>query len=118
MDDLLQIKRTEIIAGMNKEYVFFQISDIHMAVVDTESSQLDISDNIRFHKQWDSLKYKFADDAKEFCDERYDIEANELFEKLAEYALEINSDALILSGDIMDRVTESNLRYLKQFIKQ
>ena len=116
MDELLQIERTEINVGLNKEYRFFQITDTHMAYVDNDSSQLDLDDNARCHKQWDTLKREFASEAGEHCDERYDVEADVLFKRLADHAVSFGADALILSGDIMDRVTDSNVRYLRQFI--
>ena len=116
MSELLQIKRTVLDVGLNKEYKLFQISDMHMACLDNQSTELDVNDHKRFHKQWDSLKRTFAADAGEFCDERYDIEPNLIFDELTKYALEINADALVLSGDIFDRITDSNIRYLKNFI--
>ncbi len=114
--ELLQIKKTEINLGLKKEYRFLQISDMHLAYCDSESSQIDINEHKRFHKQWDSLKFHFAKENNELCDERYSIEPNVLFEALCNYALDFKADALILSGDILDRVTESNIRYLKNTI--
>ena len=73
MDNLLQIKKTVIELGLKREYKLFQVSDMHLAFLDENSSETDINDHIRFHKQWDSLKREFARDAGEFCDERYDI---------------------------------------------
>ena len=116
MDNLLQITRTEIDLGLKKEYKFFQISDAHIAYIDEKSSQIDIDDNLRSHG-WNSLKRDFANQFGEHCDERYDIEAHLLLERLMEHALEFKADALIMSGDIMDRVTESNIRYLKEKIQ-
>ena len=115
MDNLLQISKTEIDIGLSKEYRFFQISDAHMANIDEQSSDVDHDEYKRSHGQWDTLKIDMAKDAGEFCDDRYNVEANVLFEKLARYALDFGADALILSGDIMDRVSESNIRYLKKF---
>lgn len=117
MDNLLQIKKTVIEIGLNKKYKLFQISDMHMACLDEKSSLTDIDDHKRYHKQWDDLKRIFAKDAGEFCDERYDVEPYIIFEKLAKHAVDIKADALVLSGDILDRVTESNLRYMKKFIE-
>ena len=116
MEELLQIKKTEINIGLKRDYRFFQISDAHIAYIDKNSSQVDIEDNKRFHKQWDSLKVDFANQFNENCDERYDLEAHILFEKLASYAVEHGADVLVLSGDILDRVTDSNIRYLEKFI--
>lgn len=36
MDNLLQIKRTELNIGLKREYKFFQISDAHMACLDAK----------------------------------------------------------------------------------
>lgn len=111
--ELLQIKKTEINLGLEKEYRFLQISDMHLSYCDSQSSQIDINEHKRFHNQWDSLKVQFANDNNEFCDKRYDIEPNILFEALCSHALDFKANALILSGDIVDRLTESNIRYLK-----
>ena len=112
----LQINRTEINIGLEKEYKFFQISDSHIAYVDEKSSDVDIKDNDRSFNGWHTTKREFATKFSEFCDERYDIQAHLLFEKLMDYALDFNPDAVIFSGDIMDRVTDSNIRYLKDYI--
>lgn len=117
MENFLQIAKTEFNLGLKKEYKFFQISDIHMSIIDENSTELDKNDHKRFHSQWDTLKYDFAKQHNEFCDERYDIEPNIIFEKLCAYAESIKADAMIFSGDIFDRVTDSNIRYLKKALK-
>ena len=85
--ELLQIKKTELSIGLNREYRFFQISDMHLAYCDKESSQIDINEHKRFHEQWDNLKFRFAKENNEFCDERYNIEPNVIFEALCQRAL-------------------------------
>ena len=115
--ELLQIRKTEINVGLSKEYRLFQISDMHLSYCDELSSELDNSEHEHFHRQWDTLKYDFAKRGNEYCDERYDIEPTVLFELLCKYAIDIKADAMILSGDIMDRVTDSNLRYLDEIFK-
>ena len=114
MDNLLQITKTEINVGLKKEYKLFQISDAHIAYTDEKSSKVDIDDNARSHVQWNQLKYEFAEQFGELCDERYKYEAHYMLELLMNRALELGADALVLSGDIMDRVTDSNIRYMKE----
>lgn len=114
----LQIKDTEINAGLKKEYTFIQISDMHLSYIDSESSEEDKKDHVRYHKQWDSMKREFATKFNEYCDESYDVEPTVIFEMLCSYAESINPDALILSGDIIDRVTESSLRYLESVLSK
>lgn len=117
MENLLQIKKTKICLGLKKEYKFIQLSDMHLACVDEESTAEDKSEYTRCVERWRSLKYDFARDNGEFCDERYDIEPKLLFDMLVDYALKEKADALILSGDIYDRVTDSNIRWLNSFMK-
>lgn len=116
MENFLQIKRTVLESGLDREYKFFQISDMHMACLNENSSELDRIDHARFLKQWNAQKRNFAKEFGEFCDERYDIEPHLIFEMLTKHAVDIKADALILSGDIIDRVTESNLSYMREFV--
>ncbi|MBQ7760621.1 MAG: metallophosphoesterase [Clostridia bacterium] len=117
MDDYLHIKKTVINIGLKREYKFFQISDAHIMVKDEQSSQNDIEKYKIRREKWDILKKEFADKYGDVCDERYDTEPTVPFERLAQYAKDIGSDALILSGDILDIVSESNLRYIKSFLE-
>lgn len=118
MKDLLQIARTEINAELEKEYKFFQISDMHLAYVDEKSSEVDRAEKIRWAKQWVPLKYELAEKFGEKCDERYDIDPCIIFEALCAHAVKFGADALILSGDIIDRIVDSPIRYLADFFSK
>ena len=116
MSDLLQIKKTELCLGLKKQYKFLQISDMHMSCIYEDSSELDVGEHKHFLEQWIPMKYTFAKDFGEFCDERYDVEPTVMFKLLTDYACQIGADALIFSGDIIDRVTDSNIRFMKEFL--
>ncbi len=113
----LQVATTEFNIAAKKEYRFFQITDMHLSAIDDQSTELDLNDYKRCHAQWDTLKYEFAEQHNEICDERYDIEPYIIFEQLCDYAVRKKVDAIIFSGDIFDRVTDSNIRYLKRILK-
>lgn len=117
MEDFFQIKKTEINLGLDREYKFFQISDIHMSYVYEDSTQEEINESIRTQNQWYAMKREFASAANEFCDERYDVPPHLIFEKLAKYAIDIKADAFVFTGDMFNRVTDSNIRYMKDFLK-
>lgn len=114
--EYLQIKKTVIDVGLKKEYKFFQISDAHITVLDNQSSDVDKADYERCRKQWHKMKQDFAKQFGEFCDERYDGEPTVSFERLMQYAKSNNFDSIIWSGDIIDRVTESSIRYIKDVL--
>ena len=117
MNELIQLSKTVIDLGLKKEYKFFQISDAHMACIDEDSSEADLAEYKRSHEQWDSLKIHYAERFGEFYDDRFQVEPFVIFEALTQHALDFGADALILSGDIMDRVSESNIRYMRKFIE-
>ena len=116
--ELLQIKRTEFNLGLKKEYRFFQISDMHISYCDKNSAECDVKEHSRCEEGWQRLKKEFADNNNELCDERYNIKSTVLFEALLDHAKKFNPDAIILSGDIMDRVNDSNIRYLKNLFSE
>ena len=117
MDKIVQVKKTVLDVGLKKEYIFLQISDMHLSCVDEDSTELDRAEHDHFMSQWTNLKREFAAKAGEFCDERYDVEPYLIFEKIARHAVDIKADALLLSGDILDRITETNIKYITSFFK-
>lgn len=118
MEKYLQIERTEINIGLKREYKFFQISDAHIAIKNENSSEEDKIEYNRSRDQWYQMKKDFAKQFGEFCDERYDDEPTVPFKKLMEYANRQNCDAIIWSGDIIDRVTKSNIDYISNIKKE
>ena len=112
MEKYLQIEKTEITIGLKREYRFFQISDAHITAMNENSSEDDMIEYTRSRNQWHKMKKDFATQFGEFCDERYDGDPSIPFEKLMKYANEQNYDAIIWSGDIIDRVTKSNVDYI------
>ena len=116
MSNLLQIARTVINAGLKKEYRFFQISDMHLAYADEKSSEVDRVHKTRWAKQWMPMKYELAEKFGEFCDARYDIDPCTVFEALCARAIEFGADALIFSGDMIDRVVAGPIRYMADFL--
>lgn len=116
--DYLQISKTVIDIGLKREYRFFQISDAHITIVDEESSDEDKADYKRSREQWHEMKKAFAKQFGEFCDERYDGEPTVPFENLMEYAKNNSFASIIWSGDIIDRVTDSSIRYIKNVIEK
>lgn len=116
MKEHLQITRTVIDAGLKKEYKFFHISDMHLSHVDEKSSDADKAEKLRWTKQWVEHKYEVAERFGERCDERFDVDPSVIFEALCERAIDFGADAMIFSGDIIDRITDSNIRYMTEFL--
>ena len=114
MDGFLQIEKNEIFVGLEREYRFFQITDAHIGAYFENSSIDDKIECERATARWYEQKKEFANQFGEFCDERYEILPTIILERIMEYADNQGYDSIIWSGDIMDRVTDSNIRYLKE----
>ena len=111
--DLLQLQHTVLQAGFHREYTLFQLSDAHLVYADEASSPEDVR---LYHDEvtrWYSIKRDFAAIYGEVCDERYDIEPCLLLQKLMDHAVHSGAQALLISGDVMETITESALRYLR-----
>ncbi len=115
---LLQIEKAVIEAGLKSEYKLFHVSDSHITYNDENSSEIDKADAEKCFNSWNEGKFYFAKCFGEFCDDRYKIEAHLILEALKEHSIRFGADALVLTGDIMDKITDSNIRYMKKFVDE
>lgn len=118
MEQNLQIRKTEIvIPGLTKEYKFVQITDIHVAHLDEQSSEEDRRLAEKSHAKWFSLKKEMATKAGEispdWCDGKT---AEEMMELLGEHAETFGADALLISGDAVDFDSGACIRFMQDYI--
>ena len=109
------VRNFKIKAKGTSKKVFYQISDAHLAVFDELSSEEDKNWAIKQTQAW--LKTR-AYVAKEHGEAFNDMSksSKEYFENaIAEVK---NADALILSGDICDYISDANMRFLETELKK
>lgn len=121
-DNFFWFKRNGIhIPGVKGEHLFMHITDTHVSTWDEGSSPEERAETEKQETMWASFKEKFARGQLPFSvgnDEPYGdpqrISTVEAFEKQLALAEELKPEALLLSGDNLERMHEAGARYLKR----
>ena len=114
MKEGLQIAETRLtIPGLPRVYTFLHIADTHLSLADECSSPEEQLLAERQTCYWQEQKRRFAAGFGELCEGVYDRPAVEQFEQLLCLAEEMQVDALLAAGDVLDYTGGANLRYLK-----
>ncbi len=103
-----------VIPGVKGEHVFMHLTDSHIDVVDELSTEEEREKYDYQHELWAKYKKIFADKNNEPYGEPQMIPMLEAFEKQLALAEELNPEALLLSGDILDNMHPAGERYLKK----
>ena len=113
MDPYLRVAEDElIIPGLRDQYVFFHISDTHLAVWDENSTEEEVRKAEAWEARWLRDKEICAREFGEPFGDAQRISTAEGFEKLIEFAEAEKPDALILTGDSLDRMHPAGERFL------
>ena len=121
-DSFFWFRRNRItIPGVRGEHLFLHITDTHINAADAESSDEERAESEKQETMWASFKEKFARGQLPFSvgnDEPYGdpqrITTLEAFEKQIALAEELKPEALLLSGDNLERMHGAGERYLKR----
>jgi 3',5'-cyclic AMP phosphodiesterase CpdA len=123
MDDpFFWFKRNRlVIPGVRGEHLLMHISDTHISTADEDSSPEERAETEKQEAMWAVFKEKFARGQLDFAkgnDEPYGeaqrIGTVEAFEKQLALAAELKPEALLLSGDNLERMHGAGERYLKR----
>ena len=101
-----------VIPGVKGEHVFMHLTDSHIDVVDELSTPEEREKYDYQHELWAKYKKVFADKNNEPYGEPQMIPMLEAFEKALALAEELQPEALLMSGDILDNMHPAGERYL------
>ncbi len=105
--------------GLSKTYHFIQINDVHVV---TYSQDIDdymaIEKALNQEKVWMKQRLDFAHKFKESFDPKYMLPSTECLNQLIDYSNQNNPDLVLLSGDLVDYYSLSNLDYLEKSLKK
>ena len=106
------IQKNKIILNLNlnKEYKLIHFSDVH-AIVHNEDGFKEKARELE--EAWINVRKDFANHFNEVCLEEHLIPSKDCLDKLIEYSNQVNPDALLLSGDIIDYHSPANFNLLK-----
>ncbi|MBR2339911.1 MAG: metallophosphoesterase [Clostridia bacterium] len=94
-----------------KRKVIYHISDCHISEYDDESTDVEIFKAKRESEYWLSLRSQFTREHNQPICRCHDLPALDNLDRLL--AVASDGDAVILTGDIMDYVSQPNVRILK-----
>ena len=104
--NFINTNEIEINLGLDREYTLVQISDSHVIIPRDDFAKGN-------ETAWYRVKEDFANIFNEPFYECHKIPSKDCFDKVIDYAKEINPDLLLLTGDIIDYYDEENLNYVK-----
>ena len=107
-----------VIPGVKGEHVFMHLTDSHIDVLDELSTPEEKEKYDYQHELWAKYKKVFADKNNEPYGEPQMIPMLDAFEKSLALAEELNPEALLLTGDILDNMHPAGERYLPKRMAQ
>ncbi len=121
-DSFFWFRRNRLtVPGVKGEHLLMHISDTHLNVTDELSTPEERAESEKQEAMWAVFKEKFARGQLDFAkgnDEPYGepqrISTVEAFEKQLALAEELKPEALLLSGDNLERMHPAGQRYLRR----
>ena len=114
----IQENKLVINIGLNKEYKLIHFSDVHLITFDETSLKEEVEKAIKQEEAWYNVRVDFARHFNEYYSNEHLIPSKECLDKLIEYSNLHNPDCVLMSGDIIDYYSESNLSYLKRSLNK
>ena len=117
MDPYLWIKENELILpGVTGEHVFLHVRDTHLSVRDGESTPEEAAEARSWEEKWMVGKENFARKFREPFGDAQRISTVEGFEKILRYAADSGAEALILTGDNLEKPHPAGARKLRALL--
>ncbi len=118
MDSFIRVVDNElVIPGVKGTHVFMHISDLHLIYADEDSSPEEKQEAAVLEGKWMKGKESFAKSFGEPFGEAQKIPTAECLDRLLEYAREEKPEAILLTGDNMERTERAAARYLVSSLK-
>ncbi len=93
-----------------KKKIIYHFSDVHLAEFDETSSESEKKRAIESQSAWETVRKDFANLHSESCEECQLTSAKEHLKNLI--SLSKDGDALVMTGDIVDFVSDANLKVI------
>ncbi len=117
MDPFFQLREFSFhLRGLDSAYTILHISDIHLAEWDEESSPEELAYAKEATASWENGRFNFARSFGDSTDEAHVIALHGYLERWIDLANEMKPDVVLCTGDLMERITEPNMRYLRKML--
>lgn len=114
----IQENTININLNLKRKYNLYHFSDVHVVNLENIEGDEEIKKAHNNENAWYRVRQDFANHFKETCNMEQLLPSTKCLDNLLNHCLNKNIDALLLSGDIIDYISEANLSYLKESIKK
>lgn len=114
----IQENKLTINLNLKKEYKIVHFSDVHVIFANPNDDKETYEKALKQEDAWYRVRKDFANHFNEICNEEHMIPSIKCLDNLIDYSMSLNIDALVMSGDILDYYSKSNLDYLTNALKR
>lgn len=119
MDPFFQLSTFEYhLKGLEKPYTILHISDLHIAAWDEGNTEEEIATAKKQQANWEGGRKYFAKIFGDSTAPEHVVPLDGLLQRFIDLANEMLPDAVVISGDLLESITQSNFRYLHKTMSQ
>ncbi|MBR3504721.1 MAG: metallophosphoesterase [Clostridia bacterium] len=107
-----------VIPGVRDARTFLHVSDAHLCVSDEGSAPAEAAEAAGWDARWMKTKEEFARHFGEPFGEAQRVSTREAFDRILAWAREEGPEALLLSGDNLERMHPAGERYLSRRLRE
>ncbi len=104
--------------NLNTTYTLIHFSDVHAIHISIKDSSKEYQKALEHETSWLRVRKEFADYFNELCTEEHMIASCQCLKNLLYYTNQIQPDLLLMSGDIIDYNSSSNIQFLTKEVKK
>ena len=114
----IQEKKIKLKIGLSKKYNILHFSDVHVITYNQNDDAETIKKTQEHQQAWDKVKIDFAKHFNEPYNDSHLISSASCLDNLINYTNNKNTNAVILTGDIIDYYSKSNYQYLVESLNK
>jgi len=115
MDSFFQLHNETIaLKGLDRDYSILHISDVHLHEFDASSSREERDTALKSNRHWEKLRLKFGERFHESMSKNHLVTMTGYFERFVKLINQLSPDVVVITGDLMEEYSDSNIRYLSR----
>ena len=108
----IQENKITINLNLNKTYNIAHFSDVHVIYANENDEKEEYEKALKQEDAWYRVRRDFAIHFNETCNEEHMIPSTKCLDEILAYCENNNFETLVMTGDIIDYYSKSNLQYL------
>ena len=114
----IQENKITINLNLNSQYKIIHFSDVHVIYANEKDDKEEYEKALKQEDAWYRVRKDFANHFNEICKVEHMIPSIKCLDNLIDYTIALNPNALVMTGDILDYYSKSNLEYLTNSLQK